>query len=217
MRTVVEVADRTALVALMQSRLAAYSYAFEPHQLRVQPYMRDERIGWDTHIVTIDGYGVAGFTDGPVEEPPPTPPSLEREEWTPQQALEFYAAGRHFDVVNGRTRIIDTGAIASDALKQLSAEYAQLKGLDQSPEVVPGTAAVLELSGAGQAHAEQMRTALLRLQKLQVHGSKSDRMILAALTPPKSGEPNWCSRCETAHKQGCDVHCHLESDGDCSC
>jgi hypothetical protein len=31
--------------------------------------------------------------------------------------------------VNGRTRILDTGAIASDALKQISADYASMKGL----------------------------------------------------------------------------------------
>jgi hypothetical protein len=61
------------------------------------------------------------------------PAPLECEEWTPQQALEFYSAGRHFDVVNGRTRILDTGAVASDALKQLSPEYAQMKGLAPPP------------------------------------------------------------------------------------
>lgn len=66
------------------------------------------------------------------------PPPLEREEWTPQQALEFYAAGRHFDVVNGRTRILDTGAIASDALKQLSAGYAEMKGLEPASAPPPG-------------------------------------------------------------------------------
>ena len=52
------------------------------------------------------------------------PAAPDREQWTPRQALEFYAAGKHFDVVDGRTRIIDTGAIASDALKSLSPEYA---------------------------------------------------------------------------------------------
>lgn len=33
--------------------------------LHVKPYCQDARIGWDTHIVTLDGYGVLGFTDGP--------------------------------------------------------------------------------------------------------------------------------------------------------
>jgi hypothetical protein len=28
----------------------------------------DDRIGWNTHIVVIDGCGVAGFTSGPVEK-----------------------------------------------------------------------------------------------------------------------------------------------------
>lgn len=34
--------------------------------LKVTPYCRDERLaGWlDTHVVTIEGYGVAGFTNG---------------------------------------------------------------------------------------------------------------------------------------------------------
>jgi len=26
----------------------------------------DERIGWDTHIVSLDDYGILGFTDAPV-------------------------------------------------------------------------------------------------------------------------------------------------------
>ena len=38
---------------------------FEPGLLQVEPYGFDDRIGWDTHIVTIDGNAV-GFTNGPV-------------------------------------------------------------------------------------------------------------------------------------------------------
>lgn len=45
---------------------------------------------------------------------------LERSDWTPEDALRWYAAGKHFDTTNGRTRIIDTGAIASNALEHLS-------------------------------------------------------------------------------------------------
>lgn len=51
-------------------------------------------------------------------------------EWTPEQALRFYADGRHFDTVNGRTRIIDTGAVASHALKSSSPEYRAMKGAE---------------------------------------------------------------------------------------
>jgi hypothetical protein len=31
-------------------------------------YCKDDRTGWDTYIVTIDMYGVVGFTDGPLED-----------------------------------------------------------------------------------------------------------------------------------------------------
>jgi len=53
---------------------------------------------------------------------------LERSDWTPEEALRWYAAGRHFDVVGGRTRIIDTGAVASNALKHVSLPYLEMKG-----------------------------------------------------------------------------------------
>ncbi|HHQ3692328.1 hypothetical protein [Pseudomonas aeruginosa] len=53
---------------------------------------------------------------------------LERSNWTPEEALRWYAQGNHFDAVGGRTRIIDTGAIASNALKHLSLTYLEMKG-----------------------------------------------------------------------------------------
>lgn len=53
---------------------------------------------------------------------------LERSDWTPIEALQWYAAGKHFDTVGGRTRIIDTGAVASNALKHASLDYLELKG-----------------------------------------------------------------------------------------
>ena len=48
--------------------------------------------------------------------------------WTVEAALRFYSEGKHFDVVEGRTRILDTGGIASDALKGFSPQYAAMKG-----------------------------------------------------------------------------------------
>lgn len=53
---------------------------------------------------------------------------LERVDWTPKEALRFYADGKHFDVVDGTMRIIDTGAIASNALKHADIDYATMKG-----------------------------------------------------------------------------------------
>jgi hypothetical protein len=35
----------------------------------VKPYGHDARIDWDTHIVTIEGFGVVGFTDRMPPEP----------------------------------------------------------------------------------------------------------------------------------------------------
>lgn len=36
-------------------------------QVKVSPYCYDDRTGWKTYIVTVDGQGV-GFTDGPCTE-----------------------------------------------------------------------------------------------------------------------------------------------------
>lgn len=40
-----------------------------PDEVSVEPYAWDGRIGWDTHIVALKrpGWGVIGFTDGPVQ------------------------------------------------------------------------------------------------------------------------------------------------------
>jgi len=54
--------------------------------------------------------------------------------WTPILALRFYSEGRHFDTVGGKTRILDTGAVASDALKSVSEQYRQHKGVTTSPQ-----------------------------------------------------------------------------------
>ena len=68
----------------------------------------------------------AGSADQPYPEG--IAEDLERSDWTPIEALQWYATGKHFDVVGGRTRIIDTGAVASNALKHASLAYLELKG-----------------------------------------------------------------------------------------
>lgn len=60
--------------------------------------------------------------------PKPIADNLERIDWTPKEALRFYADGKHFDIVDGATRIIDTGAVASNALKHTDIDYAGMKG-----------------------------------------------------------------------------------------
>lgn len=57
-----------ALIFYMREvELKPYGFRFNDSQVRVTPmHMDDDRIGWkDIHIVTIDGYGVMGFTEGP--------------------------------------------------------------------------------------------------------------------------------------------------------
>lgn len=64
MATVQPVASRAELVALVQRDLGEWGVAVDPAAVHVEPYVYDDRIGWDTHLVTIDGYGVWGMTDG---------------------------------------------------------------------------------------------------------------------------------------------------------
>lgn len=72
METVVEVAGREELIALLRRRLADQVivpvFTVADEDVTISPYGFDKRIGWDTHIVHIAGYGVAGFTDGPLPD-----------------------------------------------------------------------------------------------------------------------------------------------------
>lgn len=55
-------------------------------------------------------------------------------DWTPEEALRFYADGKHFDTDHGRTRILCTGAIASHALKGMGEGYAAMKGVEPAAQ-----------------------------------------------------------------------------------
>jgi hypothetical protein len=66
METVREVKDRQELLELIRDQLAPFSLDVKVDQLQVKPYIFDSRIGWDTHLITIDGYGVWGMSDGPL-------------------------------------------------------------------------------------------------------------------------------------------------------
>jgi hypothetical protein len=76
METLAFVQDRAELVKLLNERydyLWGFPRQYAP-QLTVEtiviaPYVDepDERIGWEkTYIVSLPGYGVLGFTDGPL-------------------------------------------------------------------------------------------------------------------------------------------------------
>ncbi len=72
MNTTVEIeASMPALLAAMRPVMAAWNVELTPGMVHVTPYGGvDDRIGWDTHIVTVEGHGVYGFTDGPLRESP---------------------------------------------------------------------------------------------------------------------------------------------------
>lgn len=48
-----------------------YATPFTAAQISVKKYGWgiDHRIGWDTHLVTVEGFGTFGYTDGPLPAP----------------------------------------------------------------------------------------------------------------------------------------------------
>lgn len=66
MKTLQEFPDRAALAAYLRNDLGCYGVEFEDGEIKIEPYLPDPRTGWDTHIVTLEGVGVLGFTNGPV-------------------------------------------------------------------------------------------------------------------------------------------------------
>ena len=70
MKEVEEFRSRRELVAKLQADLDKYGKGkYDCKQISITKYGTgiDERIGWDTYIVTLPGYGVLGFTNGPVD------------------------------------------------------------------------------------------------------------------------------------------------------
>lgn len=63
LQTVVEVSTLDALADLLSDEI---EHPVAVEAIKIEPYAQDRRIGWDTHIVTISGLGVMGFTDGPL-------------------------------------------------------------------------------------------------------------------------------------------------------
>lgn len=110
----------TKLTAVEDERAAFEAWAthlpMDRQPLRPDLYMPHTQWAWEAwqaRAVLAQSSQDAPYADGIAAD-------LERSDWTPEDALRWYAAGKHFDTTNGRTRIIDTGAIASNALKHLS-------------------------------------------------------------------------------------------------
>lgn len=61
MEQVVDIPDKDSLLAFLKEQYAFWSPTEE--NVTVQPYGRDERIGWDTHLICVAGKA-ALFSDG---------------------------------------------------------------------------------------------------------------------------------------------------------
>lgn len=68
MDTQVEVDNLEELCDYLNDYVSLIDQTIQIDQLKVEPYGFDKRIDWNTHIVTVEGYGVFGFTDGAVEK-----------------------------------------------------------------------------------------------------------------------------------------------------
>lgn len=62
-----EFSSRDELVKFTRDSLLGWCFDITDEMVHVKKYGEgiDERIGWDTHVVTVVGWGVFGFTDGP--------------------------------------------------------------------------------------------------------------------------------------------------------
>lgn len=122
-------------------RWSTYEQAIaDPIFQTARSIMGTENIGQDRQLVKAINH-VIDSQPSPTPQadsaPHPIDPAiaadLERSDWTPEEALRWYAAGKHYDTVpNGdgssSARILDNGAVASNALKSMSREYAEHKG-----------------------------------------------------------------------------------------
>jgi hypothetical protein len=63
MATVREVKDREEMIAVIRESLRPYGFEVAPEQVHVRAYTHDVRNGWDTRIITVDGYGVWGYAN----------------------------------------------------------------------------------------------------------------------------------------------------------
>lgn len=68
MSEVFHLRTKNELLHRFQDRLRPYGVEVTSEKLMIKPYGFDERINWDTYIVTLEDFGVLGFTDGPLEE-----------------------------------------------------------------------------------------------------------------------------------------------------
>jgi len=63
MATAQEFSNKENLLHYLAISLGDYAKNVDINKTTIKPYGFDKRIGWDSHIVHLEGYGVFGFTD----------------------------------------------------------------------------------------------------------------------------------------------------------
>jgi hypothetical protein len=63
MATAQEFDSKESLLNYLDANYGEYSNNIDISKITIKPYKFDPRIGWDSHIVHLEGYGVFGFTD----------------------------------------------------------------------------------------------------------------------------------------------------------
>jgi hypothetical protein len=66
MQTVCEVNSKAELVEVLAKDLAFFPISITEQMISIIPYAYDGRIEWDTYIVSLEYFGIAGFTNGPL-------------------------------------------------------------------------------------------------------------------------------------------------------
>ncbi len=67
MQTAFEVSSRAELTSAVQKSLGRFMITpITEDDIVVEPYGYDSRINWNTHIISVKGRGVYGFSNGPI-------------------------------------------------------------------------------------------------------------------------------------------------------
>ena len=67
METTVSLSTKEELIRVIGNSLKEWG-DFNYNNLKIESYGFDDRINWNSHIVTLDGWGVIGFTDKSIDD-----------------------------------------------------------------------------------------------------------------------------------------------------
>lgn len=63
LKTTIEINTKEALFEILKKDLNAFGFKLNIKDIKCIPYGFDERINWNTYLVTIKDYGVIGMTN----------------------------------------------------------------------------------------------------------------------------------------------------------